>query len=497
MSKILTIDIGTTACKTIIFDLEGNILAKSNREYPTYTPQIEWAEQDPNDWWAECVNGIRQCLQTVDGDDIIAIGLSSQRETVVPIDRDGNILYRAVSWMDRRSRSEAQELSDVFGKENIHKITGLIPDSTFTATKLLWFKKFAPDILKKAVVFLQPKEFIGYKLTGVAATDYSLASRTMMLDVNRRAWWSEIFDYIGVRETQFPKIFYSDEVFGYLKEDVARFLGLKSGIPVVVGGGDRPLEAIGAGIVGGRVMESTGTATNVSMSSVKFPENLDKRVVCSCHAIRNHYLIEQGISTSGTILRWVRDNFYKAEKEKYENIYEIIDTEASSSAPGANGVILLPFFMGSRATRWNPDAKGVLFGLTLTHSRSDIARSVLEGISYEIRACIEILESMGLKVENIISMGGGAKSPVWSQIKADILGKKVIVEKVSEAASKGAMLLASVGVGARKNLIEEKRDVLVEYVPNENNKPVYDKMFDIYNDLYNSVVTLFSRVANN
>ncbi|AZT89481.1 xylulokinase [Caldicellulosiruptor changbaiensis] len=495
MSKILTIDIGTTACKVIVFDLQGNILAKSNREYPTYTPQIEWAEQDPNDWWSECVSGIKECLQQTDGSSIVAIGLSSQRETVVPLDKDGNILYRAISWMDRRSRPEAEEISQEFGKETIHKITGLIPDSTFTATKLLWFKKYEPDVLKKATVFLQPKEFIGYKLTGEAATDHSLASRTMMFDITKRQWWQDIFEFVGVKLNQFPRLCYADEIIGYLKDDVAKMLGLKSGIPVISGGGDRPLEAVGAGIIGSRVMESTGTATNVSMSSNKVPELLDPRVVCSCHVIRDYYLIEQGISTSGTILRWVRDNLYRGEKEKGENAYEIIDKEAENSSPGANGIVLLPFFMGSRATRWNPDARGVLFGLTLTHSRGDIARSVLEGISYEIRACIEILEGMGLKVESVVSMGGGAKSTVWSKIKADILGKKVIVEKVSEAASKGAMLLAAVAIGARESLIEEKREVLFEYTPNPDNQRVYDRVYEIYNELYNSVSNIYPKIS--
>ncbi len=495
MEKILTIDIGTTACKVIVFDLEGNILAKANREYPTYTPQIEWAEQDPLDWWNEAVEGIKEVAQAAGADGIVAIGLSSQRETVVPIDREGNVLSRAISWMDRRSRLEAEEISREFGKSTIHKITGLIPDSTFTATKLLWLKKHQPEILQKAHVFLQPKEFIGYMLTGEAATDHSLASRTMMFDINKRQWWEDIFEFVGVKTSQFPRLCYADEIIGYLKEDVAKILGLKSGIPVVSGGGDRPLEALGAGIVGSRVMESTGTATNVSMSSNKVPENLDPRVVCSCHVIRDHYLIEQGITTSGTILRWIRDNFYRGEKEKGENVYELIDNEAESSSPGANGVVLLPFFMGSRSTRWNPDAKGVLFGLTLTHSRADVARAVLEGISYEIRACIEILESMGLRAESIVSMGGGAKSRVWSRIKADILGKKVVVEKVQEAASKGAMLLASYAIGARESLIEEKREVLFEYQPDSKNHEIYNRVYEIYNQLYSSVSSLYPKLS--
>jgi len=494
MKKILTIDIGTTACKVIIFDEYGNILAKSNREYPIYTPEKEWAEQDPNDWWHECIAGIKECIQKVGAENIEAIGLSSQRETVVPLDKDGNILYNAISWMDRRSRPQADELSKVFGKEKIHEITGLISDSTFTATKLLWFAQNNPKVIEEAVVFLQPKEFIGYRLTGVAATDYSLASRTMMLDIRKRQWWQDIFDYIGVKTSQFPEIFYSDQIFGYLKDDVATFLGLKSGIPVVTGGGDRPLEAVGAGIIENRAMESTGTATNVSISADKVPDNLDNRVVCSCHAIRDYYLIEQGISTTGTILRWVRDNFYRGEKEKYENVYKIIDDEANSSNPGSNGVIFLPFFMGARATRWNPDAKGAFFGLTLTHTRADIARSVLEGIAYEVRACVDVLVNMDLNVDKIIVMGGGALSVVWNQIKADVIGKKITVEKVSEAASKGAMLLAKKGIGLSKEIIEKERDILKEFEPNKDNIRIYNRYYAVYNDLYNSLTHLFKMV---
>lgn len=504
MQAILTLDIGTTACKAMLFDIEGRILAEGNQEYPIYQEKATWAQQDPDDWWDAVINTVKKCIASVkELPEIIAIGLSSQRETVVPLDKNGDKLDDAILWMDRRAKEQAEELASYYGRENLHHITGMIPDSTFTATKLLWYRQNKPDILKKAYKFLQPKEYIAYKLTGEYATDYSLASRTMMLDVKNRKWFKDIFDYIGINIEQMPPIKYSDEIVGYLKNDVATVLGLKSGIPVVVGGGDRQCEALGAGIFGGRAMESTGTTTNVSMGTDTFVDKIDERVIVSCHVLRDHWLIEQGMTTSGTINRWFRDNFCTIEAivadEIGERDYALIDKELALSPPGADKLLLLPFFMGAKSTRWNANARGVLLGLTLNTKKRDVGRAILEGVAYEVRACLDILRFMGLTVQEIVVMGGGAKGALWNQIKADVCGRPIKVPVVTDAASLGAMILAGTGVGVfedAKIYAEKLNTIVKEYLPDDDNYQLYSKLYDVYNELYQALVPIYDKLAN-
>ncbi|WP_035172487.1 xylulokinase [Caldanaerobius polysaccharolyticus] len=503
LKAILTLDIGTTACKAIVFDLEGRILAEQGKEYPIYQEKPTWAQQDPDDWWGAAVSTVKGCIASLeDMPEIIAIGLSSQRETVVPIDREGNKLDDAILWMDRRAKGQAEELVDHYGRENLHRMTGMIPDSTFTATKLLWYKENRPEIIQKAYKFLQPKEYIAYKLTGECATDYSLASRTMMLDVKNRCWIKDIFDYIGVKEEQFPPIKYSDEVVGYVKDDVAPLMGIRSGIPVVVGGGDRQCEALGAGIFGNRAMESTGTTTNVSMGTDVLVDQVDERVIISCHVLRGHWLIEQGMTTSGTINRWFRDNFCAMETsvagEIGERDYALIDRELAMSSPGAGGLVLLPFFMGAKSTRWNASARGALLGLTLNTKKRDIGRAILEGVAYEIRACLDILQSMGLSVDEIVAMGGGAKGALWNQIKADVCGRPIKVPAVTDAASLGAMILAGTGVGVfgdAKACSKRLNGIVKEYLPDGGNYRLYSKLYGIYNEIYKALEPIYDKLA--
>ncbi|SHE74624.1 xylulokinase [Caldanaerobius fijiensis DSM 17918] len=504
MKAILTLDIGTTACKSMVFDTNGKILAEESQEYPIYQEKPTWAQQNPDEWWGAVISTVKKCIASLKEEpEIVAIGLSSQRETVVPVDKNGEKLDDAILWMDRRAKEQAEELAEYYGKENLHRITGMIPDSTFTATKLLWYKRNRPEIIKRAYKFLQPKEYIAYKLTGEYATDYSLASRTMMLDVKSRSWFKDIFDYIGVDIEQLPPIKHSDEIAGYVKDEAAALLGIKSGIPVVVGGGDRQCEALGAGIFGNRAMESTGTTTNVSMGTDKFVEEIDERVIISCHVLRDHWLIEQGMTTSGTINRWYRDNFCAIERLVASDIgerdYAIIDKELAMSPPGANKLLLLPFFMGAKSTRWNSNARGVLLGLTLNTQKRDIGRAILEGVAYEIRACLDILKSMGLSIDEIVVMGGGAKGALWNQIKADVCGRPIRVPMVTDAASLGAMILAGTGVGVfddAKACSKRLNNIVKEYLPDEDNYKLYSKLYSIYNELYEVLEPIYNKLAN-
>lgn len=439
----LSFDIGTTRCKTAVFDTECKLLASSSHGYETYHPRPDWAEQEPDDWWAACVRGARECAAQTDLTAIRAVGLSSQREGVVAISHTGRPLARCIIWMDRRATEESEELANQFGREAIYQRTGLPLDPTWTAVRILWLKRNRPGLLKKARCLLQPKDYIAYKLTGVLATDHSLASRTLMFDVRGLSWWQEMFDFLDISPDIFPPLFNSFQVIGEVSREVADRLGIPPGIPVVAGAGDRACEVLGAGVWGDKLMESTGSTTNMS-KPLKAPI-LDPglRLACSCWALPKRWLLEAGMSTSGAIITWLANMLGCRPRDLFKL--------ASESELGARGLWVYPFFMGARAPRWNPRVRGAFTGLSLGTTRADMARAVLEGIGYEMRYCLEVIESL-TRVSQIHSVGGAARDDFWSQLKADMLNKKVVVPAVAEAASLGAALLAGLGIREYKSV---------------------------------------------
>lgn len=503
---LLAIDIGTTACKVVLFDEHGEALAQANHEYPISYPRPLWAEQDPNDWWKAAVAATRDCLSRVEEDNrrrIAAVGLSSQRETMAAVDGDGEPLGPAILWMDRRSREQADAISRQFGKETIHRRTGMLPDATFSLTKLMWLAQNEPERVRKTRVFLQPKEFVGLKLTGVAATEPSLASRTMMFDLEKGTWIDELVEAAGISKEQLPPVIPSDAVLGKVTPEAAEALGLPSGIPVVAGGGDRPCEALGSGIGAQGVMESTGTTSNVSAPLNRLPETIEGGALCSRHVVAGYFLLEQGMSTTGAILRWFRDQFGYEEKERAQatgaDPYDLISEEAAKRPPGANGLIALPFFMGARATRWNPDARGVLFGLTLDHTKGDVARSLMEGVALEVAACLDVLRRAGHAPRAVRVLGGGAKAGLWNQIKADISGLEIEAPRVTEAASLGAAILAGTAVGLYADPMEAAKKlnpVESRFSPNPDHHRAYAKLRESYEALYRALEPLYRDAAS-
>jgi len=496
LSLILTCDLGTTSCKTTLFTSDGEIKNQSNVEYKTYYPKVGWAEQDADDWWGTAAKTIRECVEKLDENyEILCISLSSQRETFVPVDRHGRPLARAISWLDRRNTAQTEELIDHFGRSYLHNTTGMIPYPNFTSTKLLWMKQNALDILKQTYKILQPRDYIYYKLTGKYITDYSLASRTMMLNMRDGKWDKEIMDYVGVKESLMPDIYYSHESPGVVSEEASTILGIKAGIPVVVGGGDRCCEALGSGITGTSVMESTATAGNISYVTDKLPYNINEKILCTSHVIKNKWLMEQGLTTTGSVLRWFRDNIYYGGNDTPS--YSSIDREIEESPIGSNKLLMLPFFMGARSSRFNPYAKGTLFGLDLSHKRGDIGRSIMEGVAFEVKACIDILTSMGMNVSDVVLMGGGAKADVWNSIKADVYNMAIKVPKITEASSFGAFLLGCYSVGIFRDAEESacKLNYIVkEFKPVKENSEIYMKYYEIYNELYSAVEGLFKKL---
>jgi xylulokinase len=493
LDTILTFDLGTTGCKVCLWDAEGALLSSADQGYPIHHPKPDWAEQDPEDWWQATVTAGRQCLAGQETSRIAAIGLSSQREGVVPIDRDGKPLSRCIIWMDRRCREQSLRLGEEYGISFLHHHTGVAPDPNYTACKLLWLRENQPDLLKEAITFLQPRDFLYYRLTGAPATDYTLASRTMMIDLRRQTWWCEMFDRVGVRLDQFPPIHRSTEAPHRVSVEAASTLGVPTGIPVALGGGDRSCEGVGAGLSGDRASDSTGTATQVSMVTSRLPENLG-RVPCGIHAIPGRYLFELGASTTASAMRWLRELFGLPPEA-----LESLEREAAQSPPGARNLLMFPFLMGARSTRWNPDARGLLLGLSLGHGRGDIARALMEGTGYEVATCLDGLRDLGIAPGELVVIGGGARSDLWAQIKADILGFPVYRPRYTEAASLGAAILAATAVGliADPEATARRWNPPVEtFIPNPEATRLYQDRRRLFDDVYTALQPLFPRLHN-
>jgi Sugar (pentulose and hexulose) kinases len=498
---ILTCDLGTTSCKSTLFTTEGKIKSQFSKEYNTYYPQNGWAEQDAEEWWDTVVQTVKLCTSSAGADcRVIAISLSSQRETFVPLDRYGKPLCRAIPWLDGRNTEQVKKIEDHFGRDYIHQTTGMVPYPNFTAGKLLWMKENKPDILKNTYKILQPRDYIYYRLTGIYATDYSLAARTMMFNIRNKQWSEEIMDFVGVKESMMPATYPSHEFPGAVLDEVSKLLDITEGIPVILGGGDRCCEALGSGISGMSAMESTATAGNLSYVADVLPDNINDKMFCTPHIIEGKWLMEQGITTTGSVLRWFRDNIYNSRYDKGTNLsYDDINEDIKKSPIGSNKLVLLPFFMGARSTRFNPLAKGALFGLSLSHNRGDIGRSIMEGVAFEVRACLDVLYSSGFDVSDIVLMGGGSKADVWNSIKADVYNRAIRIPEITEASSFGAFILAGYSLKLFNNPQESAvklNKTVKEYYPDMDNNKLYMKYYDIYNKLYNDVEPLYRELNN-
>ena len=502
---LLGIDLGTTTCKVALFWASGELVAISGREYPTYYPKPGWAEQDAGDWWNVTVETIRDVLKKskVDPGDIQAISVSSHREAVALLNGENRVLDKVIIWLDKRSIPQAKWIEKNFDLWDIYRKTGLRVDPTFTATKLLWIKENKPEILEKTKVALQPKDYLIFKLTGEKITDYTVASRTLLFDIEKREWAYDLFEDFGLPSDIFPEVKYSDEIVGFIDSRAAAETGLKEGTPVAGGGGDRQCEILGSGVTSSnKVEESTGTGSTTATVLEKLIFDKKMRVVYTCHALRGMWSLEVGIATAGAVLRWFRDQFAVGEKFLAEltkrRAYEYLDMEAEYVPPGSNGLIVIPFFAGARAPRWKPYAKGLIFGLTIYHTRAHVFRALMEGIAYEIRKVLEVLEELGVKTEEIRALGGGGKTPAWARIKANVTGKRVIIPEILDAAVVGDAILAGLSIGVYEN-VEKAVDRLVKIKtmiePDWKVHKIYNRYYRLYEALIEAVEPFYKEIT--
>ena len=503
---ILTHDIGTTGNKAVLFDVEKQeIICSMYFEYPTFYPKAGWAEQNPQDWWTAFKETTKKILKVskIKPDDISAVSFSGQMMGCLPVDEHGTPLSNSIIWMDQRSIKESELIKRKIGEEKFYKITGNRNSPTYPIAKILWLKNNMPHIYEKAHKFLQSKDFIISKLTGQFLTDFSDASLSGMFDVNKRQWSQFLLETLNIDHEKLPDICPSIHIAGELAGNVAKELNLSKGTPVVVGGGDGACATAGAGVVEvGETYNYIGASSWIATCTETPFFDPEMRTFNMWHLDENKLLIIGTMQAAGGSLRWLRDEICKLEKICAENIggsvYAILDSKAEKIPPGAEKLIFLPYLMGERAPWWNPYARGVFFGLSLSHGRAHMIRAVLEGVAFNLKIIVDILEESAGKIGSIRVIGGGARSKLWRQILADIFGKEILVPCfLEEATAVGAAIAGGVGVKIFKDFsaAHDVVKIVERHVPNLEINKKYSMLYKFFKKLYLTLVPLYRELA--
>lgn len=506
MSVYLGIDIGTSGTKTLAIQEDGTILASATIEYPLSSPHPGWSEQDPADWWNASAESVRQVISKakISPTDVKGIGLSGQMHGSVFLNKSGEVIRPALLWNDQRTARECAEIeSRAGGREALIGMVANPALTGFTAPKILWLRNHEPQHYEQLNQILLPKDYIRYKLTGEFATEVSDASGTLLLDVKARQWSSVLLGKLEIEPALLPKVYESEEVSGQLHAAAAQRLGLPVGVPVVGGGGDQAASAIGNGIVSRGVISATmGTSGVVFAHSDEVQIDAAGRIHTFCHAVRNKWHVMGCVLSAGGSFQWYRNQFGLSEiataKGMHLDPYELLTAQAAQSPAGSEGLFFLPYLTGERTPHADPNARGSWIGLSLRHGKSHFARSVMEGATYAMRDCLELIKEMNIPVEQIRLSGGGARSQFWKQLQADIYGQNVVTINAEEGPAFGVALLAAAGTGAYDNVVEACQAtirVVTETKTCEHAKATYDRGYPIYRQLYQSLRNDFQSIA--
>jgi xylulokinase len=503
------VDIGTTGSRALLINETGKIVAEASAGYPILTPYPNWAEQDPKLWWTATQTAVTTCLdkaRQVVGKESIevgAIGLTGQMHGAVFLDEHGDVLRNAIIWCDQRTAAQCDEICETVGKTRLLELTSNRALTGFTAPKVLWMRRYEPQLYESVRQVLLPKDYVRYRMTGEFATDVSDASGTLLFDVTHRTWSDEMLVKLNIPREWFPKCHESPEIASCLSRKAATQLGLRPGTPVVAGAGDQAAGAVGNGIVtAGRtscVLGTSGVVFWPSESPVMDPEG---RLHSFCHAVPGKWHLMGVTLAAGGSLRWFRDTLCQYEvataRDNDWDPYDLITLAASSVTPGCEGLVFLPYLAGERTPHAAPNARGAFLGLSLRHGKAHMARSVLEGVAFSLRDCVELGSEMDLKSNQVYVSGGGARSVLWRDILANVLDVQVVRTAVDEGPAYGAAILAAVGAGAFES-VEQACEELIQEVNVDEPDPemvrIYDALYEIYNPLYSTLRGFYESTA--
>jgi xylulokinase len=438
-------------------DDSGKVVASGSEEHePFLSPKPGWAEQDPRDWWRACGLAVRKALQSANlqADDIACVGFSGQMHGAVLLDSQDEVVRNAIIWCDQRSEAQSKELEELFGRDALIQLTCNPPLTNFTLTKLLWVRETEPENWARVAHVMLPKDYVRFRLTGERAIDMADASGTLLLDVTHRRWSTEVLSKSGIDAGLLPALYESSEVSGKVSAAGAEATGLKAGTPVVAGAGDQAAGAVGMGIArAGAVSATIGTSGVVFAATDRPALDPKGRLHTFCHAIPGRWHVMGVTQAAGLSLRFFRDRFGVLSKDGRDP-YDILAEEASAAPPGSEGAFWAPYLMGERTPHLDPNARAALLGLTASHTRGHIIRAVMEGVAYSLKDTFTIFEEMEIPVTSIRLGGGGARSPLWRQIQADIYAHEVEIVAAEEGAAYGAAILAGTGAGAWSSVDE-------------------------------------------
>ena len=480
------VDLGTSAVKLLLMDGEGKIQKIVSREYPLSFPHPGWSEQNPEDWWEQSLEGIKELTADCDKSQVAGISFGGQMHGLVILDEKDQVIRPAILWNDGRTGKETDYLNNVIGKDKLSQYTANIAFAGFTAPKILWVKENEPENFKRIKKIMLPKDYLAYKLSGTHSCDMSDASGMLLLDVKNRCWSKEMMDICGITEEMLPKLYESYEVVGTLKEDVAGALGLSADVKVIAGAGDNAAAAVGTGTVGdGMCNISLGTSGTIFISSEKFGVDENNALHSFAHADGNYHLMGCMLSAASCNKWWMEDILKTKEFAKeQEGITKL----------GENNVFYLPYLMGERSPHNNPDARAMFIGMSMDTTREDMTQAVLEGVAFGLRDSLEVARSLGIQIERTKICGGGAKSPLWKKIIANVMNLKVDVIESEEGPALGGAMLAAVGCGEYPDVktIAEKIVKVVDTVePEEELVRKYEEKYQKFRKIYPTVKCLY------
>ncbi len=491
MKYYIGADLGTSALKLLLVDMNGEIKNSVSNSYPLSYPNPGWSEQSPEFWWDAFKKGVKALVADINSEDICGIGVGGQMHGLVALDSEGKVIRPAILWNDGRTDKEVDYLNEVIGKERLSQLTANIAFAGFTAPKILWMQKNEPENFSKICKIMLPKDYINYLITGVHACDYSDASGMLLLDVKNRCWSKEMLDICGINEKVMPKLYESYEVIGSLLPEIAKELGLKSGIPVVAGAGDNAAAAVGTGTVSqGKCNISIGTSGTLFISMDRFADNSNNTIHSFCHADGGYHLMG-GILNAASCNKWFCENILESDD------YKALQADITDDMLGNNHVFFLPYLMGERSPLNDTDARGTFTGLRLDTKRKDMLLAVLEGVAYAIKDNLEIVKKSGIEINASGLCGGGAKSPLWQKIFCNVLNINIELPKAEEGPGYGGAMLAMVGAGefgSVKECAEKFVSVRKTLTPDKEIAKRYDESYRKFSKIYPAMKQLFKEI---
>lgn len=493
MRLYIGIDLGTSAVKLLLMDEAGQVKNVVSREYPLEFPQPGWSQQNPEDWRKAVLEGIPDLLTGFDPKAVAGIGCGGQMHGLVVLDRDDQVIRPAILWNDGRTARQVDYLNNVIGKERLSAWTANIAFAGFTAPKILWMRENEPENFARIAKIMLPKDYVNYILTGVHACDYSDASGTLLLDVKNKRWSREMLDICGVRETQMPRLFESYQCIGTVKPDIARALGLGDNVKVAAGAGDNAAAAVGTGVVGdGGCNISLGTSGTVFISSKAFGVDRHNALHAFAHADGGYHLMGC-ILCAASCNKWLMEEIYKTSD------YSAEQAPITEDRLGENHVFFLPYLMGERSPINDTNARGTFLGMTMDTTRADLTQAVLEGVAFAIRDSVEVARSLGIDIRSSKICGGGARSPLWKKMIANVLNVELECLECEQGPGMGGAMLAMVACGAYET-VQAACDAIVRVASRVTPEPElaarYEKRYRQFQKIYPACKQLFAEIAN-